>query len=531
MKKLLTLQSDYSKNGSYIQLSLPIYTECLIPVDNSVRLIDQVLEEIDYRELYLTYSSKGRKPVVSPKTLFKIMVYAYSQHIYSSRDIEEACTLNLAFKYLLNGEKIPDHNTISRFRKEHLAPCAEGLLTQLVDLLADVGEIRFENLFIDGTKIEANANKYSFVWRKAIDKNESKLQDKAAEYLADEIGITNLPEYISAEYLQTIHSDLILKADIEGIEFVHGTGKRKSEIQRHAEKIEDFKNRQKTYEEANTTFNGRNSYSKTDKDATFMHMKEDHMRNGQLKPGYNVQVGVESEYIVGVDISPERSDVRTLIPFLNKLEGNYGRKFGNLIADAGYESEENYDYLKRNNITPYIKPSNYEYSKTKKFQKEQEFRLAMEYNEELDVYTCKGGRQLTFTGTKTKKGFTGYVSTAKVYSCNSCEGCPYYGKCYKGQYSKSIQISEAFDNFREESRNNILSEKGIQLRINRSIQAEGVFGITKQDYSFRRFLTRGKENVRTEYLLLAIAFNLNKLHYRIQNNRIGQALHSVSHSA
>ena len=124
-----------------------------------------------------------------------------------------------------------------------------------------------------------------------------------------------------------------------------------------------------------------------------------------------------------------------------------------------------------------------------------------------------------------------HVSTAKVYSCNSCEGCPYYGKCYKGQYSKSIQISEAFDNFREESRNNILSEKGIQLRINRSIQAEGVFGITKQDYSFRRFLTRGKENVRTEYLLLAIAFNLNKLHYRIQNNRIGQALHSVSHSA
>ena len=286
MHKTLTLQSDYSKNGSYIQLSLPIHTECLIPVDNSVRLIDQVLEEIDYRELYLTYSSKGRKPVVSPKTLFKIMVYAYSQHIYSSRDIEEACTLNLAFKYLLNGEKIPDHNTISRFRKEHLASCAEGLLTQLVDLLADVGEIRFENLFIDGTKIEANANKYSFVWRKAIDKNESKLQDKAAEYLADEMGITKLPEYISAEYLQTIHSDLILKADIEGIEFVHGTGKRKSEIQRHAEKIEDFKNRQKTYEEAHTTFKGRNSYSKPDKDATFMHMKEDHMRRERVYSRY-----------------------------------------------------------------------------------------------------------------------------------------------------------------------------------------------------------------------------------------------------
>ncbi len=120
MKNLLTLQSDYSKNGSYIQLALPIHTEVLIPVDDSVRLIDQVLEEIDYRELYLTYSSEGRNPAVEPKTLFKIMVYAYSQHIYSSREIEKACKLNLAFMYLLRGEKAPDHNTIARFRREHL---------------------------------------------------------------------------------------------------------------------------------------------------------------------------------------------------------------------------------------------------------------------------------------------------------------------------------------------------------------------------------------------------------------------------
>ena len=182
MHKLLTLQSDYSKNGSCIQLALPIYTETLIPVDDSVRLIDQVLEEIDYRELYLTYSSEGRNPAVSPKTLFKIMVYAYSQHIYSSREIEKACRLNLAFIYLLRNEKAPDHSTIARFRKYHLTSCVEDLLTQLVELLAETGEIHFENLFIDGTKIEANANKYSFVWKGFIEKSEAKLQDKAAMF-------------------------------------------------------------------------------------------------------------------------------------------------------------------------------------------------------------------------------------------------------------------------------------------------------------------------------------------------------------
>ena len=531
MKNLLTLQSDYSKNGSCIQLALPIFTETLIPVDDSVRLIDQVLEEIDYRELYLTYSSEGRNPAVEPKTLFKIMVYAYSQHIYSSREIEKACKLNLAFMYLLRGEKAPDHNTIARFRKKHLTHCIEGLLTQLVNLLAEADEIQFENLFIDGTKIEANANKYSFVWRGAIEKSEAKLQDKATKYLKEELGIAVVPEYITAQYLQKLQSNLVLIADRDSIEFVHGIGKRKTEIQKQIEVIEDFKNRQQKYETARATFKGRNSYSKTDKDATFMHMKEDYMRNGQLKPGYNIQAAVESEYIVGIDVSAERSDMRTLIPFLDKLNRNFGRNFNNLIADAGYESEENYDYLERNRITPYIKPSNYEYSKTRKFQKEMEFRLAMGYDEGKDEYTCKGGRKLKFEATKTKKSFTGYESESKIYRCESCEGCPYYGKCYKGQYTKSIQVSERFDAFRKESRDNITSVKGIQLRINRSIQAEGVFGVTKQDYGFKRFLMRGKENVATEYTLLAIAFDLNKLHNRIQSGRIGQALFSLPESA
>jgi len=264
VKTILNLQSDYSKNGGYIQLSLPINTECLIPVDDSVRLIDQVLEELDYRELYLTYSSEGRNPAVSPKTLFKIMVYAYSQHIYSSREIEKACRLNLAFMFLLKGEKVPDHNTISRFRKQHLTPCIEGLLTQLVNLLSDAGEISFENLFIDGTKIEANANRYSFVWRGAVEKSEAKLKGKASIYLKDELGIEQPQERISSGYLQTVLSDLLLIAQSNGVEFVHGIGKHKTSIQKQIETIEDYKSRLQKYETSNAIFKGRNSYSKTD---------------------------------------------------------------------------------------------------------------------------------------------------------------------------------------------------------------------------------------------------------------------------
>lgn len=523
---LKNLQSNYSKNSGYIQISLPIDTECLIPVDDSVRLLNQVLEDMDYRKLYLAYSSEGRNPAIEPKTLFKVIVYAYSQGIFSSREIEKACKLNLAFIYLLDGQKAPDHNTISRFRRERLSGCIDDLFTQFVNILESLDEIDFKNIFVDGTKIEANANKYTFVWRTAIAKNEVKLQEKCSIYLA-KIGVADIPEHISSDYLGNLLKRLKRSASAKKIEFVYGIGHRKTELQKQIEVLTDFYEREKKYEISKTLFKGRNSYSKTDTDATFMHLKEDHMRNGQLKAAYNVQVGVDSEYIVAVDIFQNRSDVNTLIPFMERIQKQHGKQYENLVADAGYESEENYHYLEEKGITPYIKPSNYEYSKTRKFQTDMEFRLAMSYDEETDSFICKGGRTLRYASDKIRISESGYVSRKKIYTCDGCEGCPYYGKCYKGKYSKRIEVCPTFDNYREESRKNITSDYGTLLRVNRSIQVEGSFGVVKQDLNFKRFLTRGKENVRTEYLLLALGFDINKLHHRIQSNRVGLHLFPI----
>lgn len=518
------LQSEYSKNGCLIQLCLPIETETFIAVDNSVRLLDQILEELDYSSLYRSYSSAGRNPSISPVSLFKVMVFAYSQGIYSSRKIEEACHLNLAFKFLLRGEKAPDHNTIARFRKDRLSQCIEGLFVQLVELLASHGEISFENLFVDGTKIEADANKYSFVWRKAVSKNESRLQEKVRSFLSENFPGKDLGERITCEEMGEALAELEQKIKTCGIEFVYGSGRRKHQLQRDYETLKEYIERQSKYDGYNSLFNGRNSFSKTDTDATFMHLKNDHMRNSQLKPAYNLQLGVESEYIVGVDISSERSDHGTLKPFLKRIRSNYGKNFKNFIGDAGYESEEAYAFLEEEGIAAYIKPSNYEYSKTKKFQRDMEFRLSMDYLPEEDAYRCKSGRFLRYSYDRTRKSASGFESTSKVYKCDSCEDCPYLGKCYKGKYSKTIQVSETFDAYREQSLRNISSEKGTLLRVNRSIQAEGVFGILKWDFGFTRFLCRGKVNVETESFLLALGFNINKLHHRIQHRRLHQAL-------
>ncbi|MBU5428293.1 transposase [Tissierella pigra] len=171
-------QKDYSKNCNVYQLVLPVNTEILIPQNDSVRLLSQILEEIDYRNLEKAYSHLGRNPVVSPKTLFKILVYAYMNNIYSTRKIEIACKRDINFMWLLEGQKAPDHNTIARFRSGKLTEVIEDLFYQFVKKLGELGEIEYKNIFIDGTKIEANANKYSFVWKKSTNKFETKLQEK-----------------------------------------------------------------------------------------------------------------------------------------------------------------------------------------------------------------------------------------------------------------------------------------------------------------------------------------------------------------
>lgn len=524
MKKT-KLHSEYSRNGRFIQLCLPIETEVLIPVDDSVRLLDQLLEELDYSALYRSYAPLGRNPAIHPKSLFKVMVYAYSQGVYSSRKIEQACHLNLAYRYLLRHEKaVPDHNTIARFRKERLNNCMENLLTQLVMLLCDYDEIHFENLFVDGTKIEANANKYTFVWKKATLKFEEKMQVKVRALLTRIAPLQDFASPITREAMEEVLAKLRERIDQEGIIFVYGSGKRKTQLQRDYETLQGFMERQKRYDAFKPLFGSRNSFSKTDPDATFMHLKDDHMRNAQLKPAYNLQVAVESEYIVGVDLSAQCNDMGTLIPFLEDLERSHGRRYRNLICDAGYESEENYTYLDQKEIKPFIKPSNYEYSKTRKFQREMAFRLSMDYLPDQDAYRCKAGRLLTYRKDKQRISASGFKSTNKVYQCESCDGCIYLGKCYRGKYSKSIQVAETFDRYRSQSLSNITSEEGILLRVNRSIQAEGVFGVLKWNYGFQRFLTRGAVNVKTECLLLAFGFNINKLHHRIQNGRLGLAL-------
>ena len=524
MTSKLKYHKNYTELGSNYQLVLPLSLEGVVPDDDSVRLLSHELEELDYTLLYQAYSAKGRNPAVDPKIMFKILTYAYSQNIYSSRKIETACRRDINFMWLLAGQKAPDHSTIARFRTGFLADACEDLFYQMVHRLSQAGELSKETVFIDGTKLEACANKYTFVWKKSVGRWEAKMFRKIQEA----VQLFN-QEYIQSfvvqpetkvQDLQKICRFLEETCKCQNTKFVSGRGKRKSRNQRYLELFRRFLERQTIYDWHTASFQGRNNYCKTDPDATFMHMKDDHMRNAQLKPGYNVQIGVDSEYIVAADIFQDRNDVWTLVPFLKTMEEKLGLRYPSVTADSGYESEEGYSFLRENNQKPYIKPQTYEKWKKRSFKNDISKRENMAYDQEKDTYTCHAGKKLSAQYIKKQKSKSGYESQVTVYECEDCTGCPYKEKCTKSKGNKRLYVSKSFIEKREESYQNILSETGISYRMNRSIQVEGAFGVLKNDYEFQRFLLRGKTKVKLEILLLCFGYNINKLHAKIQGDRM-----------
>ena len=533
LMKTQEIQLDYTAYGSGYQLKIPMETEIFIPQDDPVRLLSAICERIDYEELYAAYSEEGR-PGYSPRILFKVISYGYMRQMYSSRRIEQACRENIKFMYLLEDHPVPNHNTIARFRKNRLGETMKGLFGQLVEMLEEAGEIDLSTVYIDGTKIEAQANRYTFVWKKSVEKRLEKLTEKmAAEWQKLEQRNRlhgTCPNRIQTHHVKKLLKRLKMRAKEQGLVFVHGKGKRKQPLQRDIETVNEWLRRIKEYQNSLHICGERGSYSKTDPDATFMHVKEDHMKNGQLKPCYNVNVATASEYVIGCYLSADCTDTNTLIPFTKQLPMD---KIHRLIADAGYESEQNYTYFEGlEHTNAYIKPANHEQKKHKKYRTDPGRRENMTYLTETDEYICTQGKRLIPTEIKRQKTKTGFLTETSVYRCEDCRGCPCKEKCIrKGtskkpleERTKSLYVNKNFLRQREEMELRISSEEGCLLRVNRSIQAEGTFAMTKEDMRFRRFLTRGTYNVTVEWLLLCFAYNVLKLDHKAKTGRLGTHL-------
>ena len=491
---------------------LPPSLDELIAANHPVRVVDDVLSKIDIEPLVRQYKTGGAGSY-HPGMLLKVLVYAYINNIYSSRKIEEALQQNIHFMWL-SGMSTPDHNTINRFRGERLKAPLKKIFVQVVNLLAAEGLLSLKELYTDGTKIEANANRYTFVWGNAIKTNKEKMKQqlddlwKYAQIIAasetddtDPSGFDKIDKEKVQQTIAKIDAALKDKPDVS-----NKIKQKLSYAKKHwPEALDRYEAQEKIIGE------GRKSYSKTDTDATFMRMKEDHMKNGQLKPGYNMQISTNGQYIANYTIHQATTDTTTLIQHIEDCKEQYQSLPDSLTADAGYGSEENYKFLEENNITAFVKYNQFDREQNSNIQKKRLFTAdKLHYNKEHDHYICPMGQRMENTGTHSRVTATGFVQEVTKYQAKNCAGCPLNGACHKSKGNRVIEINHELLRLKEQAQDLLLSEEGIKKRKQRCHDVEPVFGNIKNNHGFKRFMLRGKEKVAVEAGLLALAHNLRK---------------------
>ncbi|HPG12906.1 MAG TPA: IS1182 family transposase [Chitinophagaceae bacterium] len=498
---------DYNFNQN---LLLPPSLEELIDPNHPVRVVNQVVDNLNFASILSKYEGGG-SPAYHPRLMFKTLIYGYLTNLYSSRKIEQALKQNIHFMWL-SGMSYPDHNTINRFRSDRLKGVLKEVFSQVVLLLIDHGHIDLKEAYLDGTKIEANANRYTFVWGRAIDKSKDRIKRQLKELWAytESVAKEEL-EHNEPESFEEIDSEKVAQAIEQIDKALEGKEVDKKAKQKLNYARKNWPDNLKKYDHHKKQMGERNSMSKTDPDATFMHMKEDHMLNGQLKPGYNWQISTQDQYILGYTLHQTTNDTTTLADHMDSLKRNLGQLPECLVADAGYGSEENYEYLENNGIEAYVKFNYFHKEQSKKWKQDPAKIENLYYNQEKDCYYCPMGQPMTFVRESTSLTDNKYKQTKRFYQAQNCKGCPMRGPCHKQKSNRTIEANPKLVRYKQIVREKLNSEKGKQYRSRRPVDVEAVFGNIKHNQNFKRFLLRGLEKTEIEAGLISLAHNLKKM--------------------
>ena len=500
----LAIKSDNRKQN----LLLPPSLDDLVPENHMVRVVDAVIDRLDISDILSTYRGGGNS-AFNPKMMLKILVFAYLSNVYSSRRIEDLLRRDIYFMWLA-GMKRPDFRTINYYRGKRLKDGFDAVFTQVVKLLHEEGFVSLKVQYIDGTKIESVANKYTFVWRGSVEKYDARLKTKT-EALLSQIEQSHAIENQENPVSEELTAEEVAKRVGRIKEKVDADNLSKEERKALKQIETDAVPRINRYKEQLETMGSRNSYSKTDPDATFMRMKEDAMLNGQLKPGYNVQISTENQFITNFGIYQRPTDTLTMIDYLESFKVRYGQQSEVIVADSGYGSEENYEYMFRNGMTPYVKYNMFHVEQRRSY-RNNPFRVSnLFYNPDDDFYVCPMGQKMKFIRQEKRYTASGYQQTVSVYIARRCEGCPLRGQCHKSKRDRQIEVNHTLDDYKARARELLTSEQGLKHRSNRPIEPEAVFGQIKECGRFRRLRLKGLTGAKIDFGLKALAHNLRKL--------------------
>ena len=501
---------------------MPSSLDELIPEDHLVRVVNRVIEKIDIQPLLENYKGGGTSSY-HPRMMLKVIVYGYAEKTYSCRRIAKALRENVNFMWIAGGNQ-PDFHTINDFRGNTMKEAVRAVFTKVLELLVEEGYIKLENYFVDGTKIGASANAHKVVWAKKTKHYQEKLQERI-KALLDEIEQVNKQE--SQEYGDADLEELGGKGGMNSerlqkkVDELNVELKKQSANKTLKKAVKTLEKehlpRLKKYEQQEKVLAGRNSYSRTDPNASNLRMKEDRAAQKPLaRPAYNVQIGTENQFIVGYSVHQQADDTTCFIPHMEQQTFPHGRKPKNGCGDAGYGSEENYAWLEKNHIQNFLKYNTFykEQHPPRKPELIEKARFQSHnfpYDPLQDVFTCPAQHPLTYRETKPYKTSNGYLSQRRFYECDHCPTCPLKPKCTKAKGNRRIQFSPKLQRYRQQAKDNLLSEQGVALRQKRSVEPETVFGDIKFNRSFRRFSLRKLNKVATEWGIISIAHNMRKL--------------------
>ena len=443
-----------------------------IAPDDPVRLVNAVVDSLDMGRIYSLYYDRGASSY-HPRMMLKVIIYGYMNNIYSCRKIENVLKRDVHFIWLAGYDQ-PDHKTINNFRNR-VKDEIDNVFTQLVLILAERGLISLDVEYIDGTKIESKANKYTFVWKKTVVKNREKLLQKIRELLSqidDAIAQENAALDESVEFTPAQLTEICEQLRQSLCASPAPGTKEEKKARRQKEKdireLGQMGDKLGEYDGRLGQMGGRNSMSKTDPDATFMRMKEDAMNNGQTKPGYNLQIAT--------------------------------RMASAAVADSGYGSEENYRFMEENSIEAYVKYNYFHMEQKRSFRLDPRRIENLHYNAEGDYFVCPMGQHMRRVGTRHDRTGSGYVIEQAAYRAQRCQGCPLKAKCYKMKKgNREIEVSHRLIAYKQRAREKLTSDKGLEHRSRRPIEPEAVFGQMKNNMHYKRFRHFGKDKVTMDF--------------------------------
>jgi len=506
---------------------LPILLKSFVKDNVLVQLIDELVENMDIGILNNYYSGIGC-PAYHPKMLIKVWLYGYCNKVYTCRPLAKKLREDLGFMWL-SGMQQPCFKTLSEFRGNRMEGLIDEVFRIVLEYLVKNDYIDLDDLYIDGSKWEANGNKYKVVWRKNTERYKLGVHEritglleqlKVLQELEDEkYGSRDLKAHQSEEVIKLALTSAELTVEIQKVNelVAKQTDKQKTKaLKKLSKKLEEETEKIKKYEKQEKVLGSRNSYSKTDEDATFMRMKDD-----LLRAGYNTEITTSNQYILNPTIHQNASDSPTLPSHIEKLEERVEDFVGpdwapDVTADAGYGSEENYDLLASKSMRGFVKYPLWFQEHSGQLAKKIYRKENWPYHEAADYFVCPAEKKFHFLENKQAITRNGYERSLRVYECESCLNCPLFKECRwekaKPESNKRLQISRNLEAHKATAKELLASDEGKEKRSQRSVDVETPFGNIKYNMGHRRFYLRGKEKVYIEFSLLSLAHNIRKIY-------------------